>query len=172
MSKKESNSTSEFLDYVYSLNEGKTLQDAFRQSLENIDAIDIALFNKIGTKTYDDGKWTIHTILQHLIDWERIWCFRALLFARNEGNTPVAHDQEVMAKNAHPEQRPIEELVIELRTVRQSTIMLYNSFTMELLDKECSFYEYKMPLSAIGFTITAHQIHHLNVIKERYFPLV
>jgi len=28
-----------------------------------------------------------------------------------------------------------------------------------------------MPLSAIGFAITAHQIHHFNIIKERYIPL-
>lgn len=54
--------------------------------------------NRTGLKTYEKGKWTTHKILQHLIDRERIWCFRAMIFARGEGTIPVTHGQEVMAK--------------------------------------------------------------------------
>lgn len=41
----------------------------------------------------------------------------------------------------------------------------------KILDTNCVFFEYEMPLSAIGYTITAHQIHHFNIIRERYLPL-
>ncbi len=30
---------------------------------------------------------------------------------------------------------------------------------------------YQMPLYVICLTIAAHQIHHFNIIEERYFPL-
>lgn len=161
----------DFLPYVYKLNEGVELTDALQLSLENIDGIDIAQLNRIGHKTYEDGKWTIHRMLQHLIDWERIWCFRAIIFARAEGTIPVAHDQEVMAENSDADVRSIEELVDELRVVRQSSIMLFGSFDKKTLEINCRFFEYEMPLYSIGLTITAHQIHHLNVIRDRYAPL-
>ncbi|MEL7532272.1 MAG: DinB family protein [Bacteroidota bacterium] len=160
-----------FLEYVYQLNEGLTLPEALTLSLEKIDEIDIAQLKRIGLKTYQKDKWSIHKILQHLIDWERIWCFRAVIFARAEGTIPVAHDQEIMGANANADELSIEHLVSELRMVRQSTIMMFESFNQKILNKSCVFFEYEMPLFAIGLTIAAHQIHHFNVIKERYLPL-
>ena len=160
-----------FLEYVYKLNEGTELKEALKLSLKEINNIDIAQLNRIGLKTYKKGKWTIHKILQHLIDWERIWCFRAIIFARGEGTIPVAHDQEIMGSNSNADELSIEQLVNELRIVRQSTIMMFESFNKKILETNCRFFEYEMPLFAIGLTITAHQIHHFKVIEERYIPL-
>ncbi len=160
-----------FLEYVYELTEGAELTGVLQESLAAIDGIDIGHLNRIGHKTYQPGKWTIHKILQHLIDWERIWCFRAIIFARSEGTIPVAHDQEIMGQHSNADEIPIEQLVEELRMVRQSTIIMFRSFNEEILGRTCTFFEYEMPLSAIGHTIAAHQIHHLNVIKEKYLPL-
>ena len=171
MEKAETKENPDFLEYVYKLNEGIELTDALKLSLKEINDLDMAQLNRIGLKTYKKNKWTIHRILQHLIDWERIWCFRAIIFARGEGTVPDAHDQEIMGKNSNADELSIEQLVIELRIVRQSTIMMFESFNKEILKTNCKFFEYEMPLFAIGLTIAAHQIHHLNIIKERYIPL-
>ena len=171
MAKSDTKENPAFLEYVYKLNEGTELKEALALSLQNINDLDIAQLNRIGLKTYEEGKWTIHKILQHLMDWERIWCFRAIIFARGEGTIPVAHDQEIMGKNSNADELSIEQLVNELRMVRQSTIMMFQSFNQKILETNCKFFEYQMPLFAIGLTITAHQIHHFNVIKERYIPL-
>jgi len=160
-----------FLEYVYKLNEGKALKEVLNQSLSDIDAIDLGQWERIGLKTYEDGKWTIPEILQHLIDWERIWCFRAIIFAREEGTIPVAHDQEVMGKHSNANELEIEHLIRELRIVRQSTILMFEYFNQKILKKNCKFFEYEMPLFSIGLTIAAHQVHHLNVIAERYLSL-
>ncbi len=171
MESSETPKTSAFLEYIYELNEGKTLTEALQQSLDDVNQIDMAHLNNIGFRTYQTGKWTIHQILQHLIDWERIWCFRAVLFARQEGTIPDAHDQEIMVDNSHANDRSIEELVDELRLVRQSSIVLFESFRKDLLELSCRFFEYEMPLSALGLAITTHQIHHFRVIQERYSHL-
>jgi len=171
MEKSETKENPAFLTYVYELNKGTKLKEALQLSLKEINNIDIDHLNRIGLKTYEEGKWTIHKILQHLIDWERVWCFRAIIFARGEGTIPVAHDQEIMGANSNANELTIQQLVDELRIVRQSSIYMFESFNQKILDTNCIFFEYQMPLSAIGFTITAHQIHHLNVIKERYLPL-
>ncbi|MEM7513649.1 MAG: DinB family protein [Bacteroidota bacterium] len=171
MEKSDTKENPAFLEYVYKLNEGNELAEALQLSLKEIDGIDMAQFKRIGLRTYAEGKWSIHKILQHLIDWERIWCFRAIIFGRGEGTIPVALDQEIMGANSNADELSIEQLVNELRMVRQSSIMMFESFNKEILETSCKFFEYQMPLYAIGFTITAHQIHHFNVIKERYVPL-
>ena len=76
-----------------------------------------------------------------------------------------------MGKNSNADELSIEQLVNELRIVRQSTIAMFESFSKKILETNCKFFEYQMPLFAIGLTIAAHQIHHFNVIKERYIPL-
>jgi DinB superfamily len=171
MEKSETKENPEFLEYVYKLNEGMELTEALELSLKNINELEIDQLNKVGLKTYEKDKWTIHKTLQHLIDWERIWCFRAIIFARGEGTIPDAHEQEIMADNSNADERSIEHLVNELRIVRQSTIMMFESFNKKILETNCVFFEYEMPLSAIGPTITTHQIHHFKIIKERYLPL-
>ena len=171
MNKQASKKNPAFLTYVYELTEGTDLTEALKLSLEKINAIDIEQFNRIGLRTYQEGKWTLHKILQHLIDWERIWCFRAIIFARGEGTIPEAHDQEIMGENSNANELSIEQLVNELRIVRQSSILMFQSFNKQILEKNCEFFEYEMPLKAIGLTIAAHQIHHFHVIEERYLPL-
>ncbi|RSC93490.1 DinB family protein [Tenacibaculum singaporense] len=169
--KQETKKNPEFLEYVLKLNGDIELKEALELSLKRIDDLDIAQLNKIGLKTYEKGKWTVHKILQHLIDWERIWCYRAITFARREGTIPEAQDQEIMGENSNADELTIEQLVNELRIVRQSTIMMFESFNEQILKTNCVFFEYEMPLYTIGLTITAHQIHHFNIIKERYVPL-
>lgn len=171
MKKQEVKKNPEFLAYVLKLNGDIALNEALQISLNQIDNLDLAQLERIGLRTYEKDKWTIHKILQHLIDWERIWCFRAIIFARGEGTIPVAHDQEIMGKHSNADEISIEQLVNELRIVRQSTIMMFESFNKKILDTSCKFFEYEMPLFTIGLTITAHQIHHFNIIKERYIPL-
>ncbi len=171
MGKQETKKNPAFLEYVYKLNEGNELREALKLSLKNIDDIDLAQFTRIGLKTYEKDKWTIHEILQHLIDWERIWCFRAIIFARGEGTVPVAHDQEIMGENSYANKRSIKQLVNELRIVRQSTIIMFESFNKKILETNCVFFEYEMPLFTIGLTIATHQIHHFNIIQERYISL-
>ena len=171
MEKSATKQNPEFLEYVYELNQGIELTEALQLSLTNLNKIDIDQLKRIGLKTYKKDKWTINKILQHLIDWERVWCFRAIIFARSEGTIPEAHDQEIMGNNSNADELSIEQLINELRVVRQSTLLMFESFNKEILETNCTFFEYEMPLYAIGLTITAHQLHHLKVIEERYLPL-
>ena len=92
MEKSDTTKDPAFLEYVYELNEGNDLTSAFDLSLKAIDNLDVAQLNRIGLKTYEKDKWTIHKILQHLIDWERIClCLNETLLIRKSRNcTPQA----------------------------------------------------------------------------------
>lgn len=161
----------EYFEYYIKLVEDIELAEAFDKSLKQIDDLDIAQMKRIGLKVYADGKWTVNKIIQHLIDWERIWCYRTLVFARNEGTVPEGLEQEIMADSSNADELSIEQLIDELRAVRIATKAMFDSYNQQILETNCKFYKYEMSVLAMGFNIIGHQLHHFKVIKERYFPL-
>jgi hypothetical protein len=117
---------------------------------------------------YEVGKWTIKDILQHLIDAERVFAYRALRFARKD-NTPLPGFEEnsyTIAANANNRSR--EDLLKEYQLVRESTLMLFKSFNQDMLKLLGSASDSDMSVRAIGFVITGHEKHHCEVIKSRY----
>lgn len=147
------------------------LEEGFNKSLEQIDAIDITQLNRIGLKVYEEGKWSVKKIIQHLIDCERIWCYRAILFARQEGTVPDGFDPEIMAEHSNADELPIEKLIAELRMVRLATKAMFESFNREILETNCKFFKYEISVLEIGFAIIGHQLHHFDIIEKRYVPL-
>ena len=161
----------EYFDYYINLNKDIELAEAFNKSLKQIDDIDMAQLNRIGLQVYEEGKWSVNKIIQHLIDWERIWCYRTVLFARQEGTVPEGLEDQLMAKNSNADELSIEQLIAELRAVRLATKAMFDSFNLRILETNCKFYNYEMSVLAMGFNTIGHQIHHFNIIKERYIPL-
>lgn len=161
----------EYFEYYIKLVDDIELADAFEKSLNEINDVDIEKLKRIGLKVYSEGKWSVNKIIQHLTDWERIWCYRTLVFARKEGAVPEGLEQNIMADNSNADELPIEQLIGELRAVRLATKAMFDTFNHRILNTNCKFYKYEMSVLAMGFNIIGHQVHHFNVIKERYFPL-
>ena len=117
---------------------------------------------------YAEGKWTIKDILQHLIDAERIFSYRALRFARKDQTPLAAFEENDYADIAGGSQRSIQELLTELAVVRQSTISLFKTFDGETLKRTGTASGHPMSVRALGFVIIGHQNHHQNVYQQRY----
>lgn len=117
---------------------------------------------------YAEGKWTIKDILQHLIDAERIFSYRALRFARNDNTALPGFDEEMYADAAKGNQRNIQELLTEMATVRQATLSLFKTFSDDVLLQRGTASENEMSVRALGFVIIGHQNHHQSIFKERY----
>lgn len=161
----------EYFDYYINLNEDIELTEAFNKSLKQIDELDINKLKRIGLKVYADGKWTINKIIQHLIDWERIWCYRTLIAVRSEGTNPTGLDHNIMADNSNADELTDEQLLAELRAVRLATKAMFDTFNDRILLSNCKFNNNQMSVLAMGFNLLGHQIHHFKIINERYFPL-
>jgi len=117
---------------------------------------------------YAKGKWTIKELIQHLIDTERVFCYRALCFARNEKTSLPGFDQDVFVEYAHANERNYQDLLDEMSVVRKSTIQLFKSFSDEDLQRVGVGSDREMSVRAAGFIIAGHQNHHLKIIQERY----
>lgn len=126
----------------------------------------------LGDLVYEQDKWTVKDILQHIIDTERIFTYRALRFARNDATELSGFDENEYAKEANVSERTIEDLLIEFAAVRQSTIGLFLGFNEQHFLKVGVASNKSISVLALGFTIAGHVIHHMNIIKQRYYPLI
>ncbi|WKZ62383.1 MAG: DinB family protein [Saprospiraceae bacterium] len=171
MKKSDIRELPEYYDYYILLNDDIELNDAFERSIKEINTLDVDRLKRIGLRTYAEGKWSTHTIIQHLTDWERIWCYRLLLSVRNEGTIPPGLDHNLMADHANADDLSIDQLLDELRAVRMATKGMFNNFDERILRSDCKFNKTQMSVLAMGFNILGHQIHHFNIIRERYLPL-
>ena len=118
--------------------------------------------------TYAEGKWTIKEIIQHLIDTERVFAYRALSFARNDKNSLPGFDEDKFVEYSKANQRTYSALLAEMKTVRESTLHLFESFSEEDILRVGVGSDRDMSVRAAGFIIAGHQKHHLEIIKERY----
>lgn len=117
---------------------------------------------------YAEGKWTIKDILQHLIDAERIFSYRALRFARKDMTPLASFEENDYVDEAHANSRSIQDLLTECAVVRQSTLSLFKSFSDEELLRIGVASDNPMSVRALGFVIIGHQNHHVKVFQERY----
>ncbi|HTG64802.1 MAG TPA: DinB family protein [Flavobacterium sp.] len=117
---------------------------------------------------YAEGKWTIKEIIQHIIDTERVFAYRALRISRNDKTPLPGFDENTFALNTNANDRHLQSLLTELSIVRQSTLALFKSFSEEQLRRIGIASNNELSVRAIGFIIIGHQKHHQKVFKERY----
>lgn len=117
---------------------------------------------------YAEGKWTPKELLLHLIDSERVFAYRALFIARAKKVELKGFDQDEFVANCNAYYRRMESLIEEYKTVRNASISLFNSFIVSDLLKMGSANNSKISVRAIGKIIIGHEIHHSNILKEKY----
>ena len=132
----------------------------------------IKLMNNIPPSKYDysyaEGKWTIKETMLHIMDTERIFCYRALRFARGDSTELPGFDQDDYIPMAKGHQRSFSAILKEYKSVRQASIALYKSFDEEMLGRIGIASGNPFSVRALGYIITGHEIHHRNILKERY----
>jgi uncharacterized damage-inducible protein DinB len=147
-------------------------QNTITEALQANEKETIQFFSSIAPSkenyAYQIGKWTVKQVLNHLIDTERIFAYRALRFARKDAQQPLSFEQDDYVANAELTSRHLNDLVNEFEAVRKSTLSLFNSFSEEALVRTGSTRAGNSSVLAIGFTICGHNIHHMNVVRDRY----
>ncbi|MFL5731206.1 MAG: DinB family protein [Cytophagaceae bacterium] len=161
----------EFFERYITQPDDEEMLTSLGNSLHDLYSIDLTALEQLGDKTYAEGKWTIKDILQHIIDNERIQAYRALRFARNDSTAQPGYDENLLADNADTSRRTVKDLLDELITIRNSTVILFENLTDEMLLRTGMASGIKVSVLALGFVIAGHQQHHLKVIREKYLPL-
>ena len=132
----------------------------------------LAFLNTIPNEKWDyayaEGKWSIKEMVQHIIDAERIFCYRALCFARKDKTSLPGFDENTYAQYSKANNRTKEDLLAELSIVQKGSATLFASFDEEQLNATGTANGKPIYVLGIGFIIVGHTLHHLNILKERY----
>lgn len=118
--------------------------------------------------SYAPGKWNIKQVLNHVIDTERIFAYRALRFARLDPQQPLPFEENDYARHADVSKRSLADLLEEFEAVRQATILQFRYYPDEVLLRSGKTAAGDCTVLALGYTICGHAIHHTNVVKARY----
>lgn len=117
---------------------------------------------------YDEGKWSVKDLIQHIIDSERVFVYRAMRFARNDSQELPGFDQDMYAEEANADNRHINELMGEFTATRSSSISLFTSFSNEQLARRGTASGVVFSVEVLGYLVSGHLLHHLKIIRERY----
>lgn len=159
--------------YIGLVGEEVEINEAFsRFSVQEVYGKDSNKLLELGERIYAPGKWTVKQILQHCIDTERIMAYRALCFARGEGKSLPSFDENDYVNAAEVENKTVEGLLEEFSVLRKSTVLLFSSFSDAVLVRKGTASNIEISVLALGCVILGHGIHHKNVLKERYYPIV
>lgn len=116
---------------------------------------------------YAEGKWTLKEVLGHMIDTERVFSFRAFVFSREDISLP-GFDQETYVLSTNFNSRTIQSLADEFKAVREATLYLFRSFTLEQLSRSGVASGALVKVGALIYITAGHELYHLDIIKERY----
>ena len=117
---------------------------------------------------YREEKWTIKEILVHLIDTERIFAYRALRVARNDKHDLRSFDPELYVPFSNANARSVENILEEYEAIRKSTYLLFTSFDEVAWERIGLADMNPLSVRAALYIIIGHEMHHLNIIRERY----
>ena len=117
---------------------------------------------------YAPGKWTIREMIQHVLDAERVFTYRALSFSRLDASPLPGFDENTWAIHSGAATRRWEDLQDEFKSLRSATEYLFQSFTEAQLKFVGQANGRPLNAFTLGFLIPGHAAHHTRIIKERY----
>lgn len=118
---------------------------------------------------YSSGKWSIKEVIGHMADTERVMAYRLLAIARGDTVSLPGYDEKEYTRHATFDKQSIKDLLQNLNIVRQSTIHLIKGLATEDLLRRGTANNTEITVRALIAIIAGHELHHCNIIRDRYF---
>jgi DinB family protein len=157
--------------YVSKVQGGDVLSQLESQRLQTAQLF-AASSERDGNFRYAPSKWTIKEVVGHLSDTERVFSYRALRIARGDQTPLPGFEQDDYVKNGNFAEQSLADLVLEFGLVRASTLALLRSFSAEAWARRGTASNNPITVRALAFIIAGHELHHREILKERYFPAI
>lgn len=142
--------------------------DALRFAAKKVQQVVPYIAEEKGDYRYAQGKWTIKEVVNHMMDAERVFAYRALRFSRNDQTMLSPFDENAYAPNANAHARNIQQLAREMKRLRETTLDLFGSFTPEMLAIEGTASGKRISVLHLGYIIAGHDLHHQKILQDRY----
>jgi uncharacterized damage-inducible protein DinB len=154
--------------FIQLVDENVSVLDQLKNNSKQIEALLLSLAEPQLTTPYAEGKWCIKDIVQHLVDCERVFVYRAMRFARHDKTAQPFFDENEFAKAAKASSMPIKKLVKEYKTTRQATLAFFNNLTSDTCKRAGIAGNTSTTVRSLAWIICGHELHHWKVIREKY----
>jgi hypothetical protein len=121
-----------------------------------------------GDHRYAPGKWTVKQMIQHVIDGERVFAYRALRAARGDRTPLPGFDENAYAAQSDASGRTIQSLADELELLRRGNLAMFETMSEEELRRRTVANDNEISVRALAFIIAGHARHHAHLLRERY----
>lgn len=122
-----------------------------------------------GNFRYAANKWSIKEVLGHITDHERIKMFRAYLLSRKQTVELWGYDQNALVDQSRFKELSMEYLVRDFELTRKASLHFIEGLSERQLQLKGSARQYEITLDDFLKSIIGHEIHHINILKRRYF---
>lgn len=140
--------------------------------LKNQEAEFIKRFNQLDEDqmlySYDEGKWNFKQVIIHINDVERVFSYRAHAVSRGEEQPLLSFDHNTYMNAIDVNDRTKEDLLQEYSSVRRATISLFESFANDQWNRSGMLGDKKITAKALAYMIAGHEIHHREILDNRY----
>ena len=154
--------------YIDKVDISTSITENLQNSLNAVFNILGNISNEQANYSYAEGKWTIKEIVQHLIDTERVFSYRALAISRQDQNNLPGFNENKYVWFSNAQNISLTDLLKEFSLIRKANIAMFKGFSNEMLENTGIANNHKISVNAIGYIMSGHVLHHLNVVKERY----
>ena len=157
-----------YLPYVNQVPENAEIIQTLEEQNSEIRTLFTEIDDTRAEEAYAEGKWTIKELLQHMLDSERIFAYRALCIARGEQASLPGFDENMYAENSMANERQLKDILEEYDLLRRSNLCMFRSFDSTILDNVGTANSKQITLRGLIYVIAGHERHHINILKERY----
>lgn len=117
---------------------------------------------------YAEGKWSLKEMLQHIIDTERVFVYRAMSFIRGEQATLPGFDHNEYVVQSMADQRSWGSLLQEYQSLKQSSFDFFVNLNARQWQASGTTGAGPMNLAALAYVVCGHDLHHQSIVKMRY----
>ncbi len=121
-----------------------------------------------GSFAYAPGKWTVKRLVQHVVDGERLFVYRAMCVARGDTQNLPGFDEDAYAAHDGSDGRLLADVVAEFAAVRVATILFFRGLDGPAWTRVGTANGHPIGVRALPWILAGHELHHLAVLRERY----
>lgn len=168
MARPASQDSAEFYYGYISQAKGNSIAEVIANHVAELKQFYSSLPEEKSDYAYAKDKWTIKEVLQHVIDAERVFSYRALRFARKDITPLASFDENSYTQHSNAKNRTLQSLKDELTALRSATDIMLSTFNEEQLASKGIASNNPITVNALAFIIYGHLLHHKRIIEERY----
>jgi hypothetical protein len=117
---------------------------------------------------YEPAKWSIKELAGHIIDTERVFAYRALVFSRSDSTPQPGFDQDQWAEHDNYSNLTLAQIATEFEAVRRATILLFRHMDPSAWLNRGTADGKNFTTRSAAFVIAGHVQHHIEILKTRY----